>query len=183
MGSISKYLAAASLPNLGSLKVSSLGNEVMFGLLALVVVLLFALSLGRTRVLLSLLAIYIAFTLQAVFPFFGQLQNSVSFTHDLGTLRVVVFLALYVIALLILNGSVLRHRFTLAEAAFTPVILMGLVQLGLIVSIILNLAPDFYGIVGRMPSASIPYLATQRALFVWSLVPLALILFTKRGSN
>ena len=134
MPDLSKYSQSLQLPDLGS------GG--LFALLVLVVILLFALSLGRTRVLISLLAVYVAFTLQAVFPYFAYLQEMLS--KDLSTLRVGVFLLLYLITFGLLNRSVLLARFNLSEAAFFSVVFMGIIQLGLLVSIILNLAPSFY---------------------------------------
>ncbi len=155
----------------------------MSALLIVVIILLFALSLGRTRVLISLLSIYVAFTLQAIFPFFGQLQKSVSFTHDLATLRVIVFLALYVVILGLLNRSVLLAHFNLSEAAFFSVIFMGLIELGFLISIVLNLAPSFYWISGNVPASVLPYFATQRALFYWALAPLVMVVFSKRSNT
>lgn len=179
MGFLAATLSSSSLSKLSSLIVPALGAGTMFGLLVLVVILLFAFSLGRTRVLISLLAIYVAFTLQTVFPFFSQLTKSTPL-HDLAVLRVLVFIALYVLVFLILNASILKSRFNLGEAAFVSVVVMGVVQLCFIVSIILNLAPSFYGIESRLPSALIPYLATRQALFAWSVIPIILALFSKR---
>ena len=161
----------------------TLGPSILFGLLVLVVILLFALSLGRTRVLVSLLAVYVAFTLQTIFPFFGQLQKSFSSSRDLASLRVIIFLVLYVIIFGLLNRSILRARFNLSEAAFFSVVLMGIIQLGFLVSIILNLAPTFYGVDQYLPKSIMPYIANQHALFYWSLVPLILVLFSKHSHS
>jgi len=173
MPDLSKYSQSLQLPDLGS------GG--LFALLVLVVILLFALSLGRTRVLISLLAVYVAFTLQAVFPYFAYLQEMLS--KDLPTLRVGVFLLLYLITFGLLNRSVLLARFNLSEAAFFSVVFMGIIQLGLLVSIILNLAPSFYSINDKIPKELLPYIATQRALFYWTLLPLFMLLFAKRSPH
>ena len=159
-----------------------LGPGMLFGILALVIVLLFAFSVGRTRILISLLAIYVAFSLQTVFPYFSKLQQLATFTKDLPTLRVIVFLILYALAFVLLNGSILRGRFSLGETSFLPVILMGVVQLGFILSIVFNLAPTFFSINERLPKDIIPYLATRQALFYWSLAPIVLLLFSRNKS-
>lgn len=158
-----------------------LGPTALFGLLALVIVLLFALSLGRTRVLISLLSVYVAFTLQAIFPFFSKLQGMIGFAaKDLPTLRVIVFLLVYLVVFVLLNRSVFKNRFSIGESAFISVFLMALIQLGLLISIILNLAPKFYGIDQQLPKFLSAYLAGQRALFSWSVLPLIVLLFSRR---
>lgn len=159
------------LPNL------SLGSANIFILLALVCVLLFVLAMGRTRTLVSLLSVYVAFVLQAIFPYFGWLQkNAAALTDDLAILRVGILLAAYVVSFLLLNRSVLKGRFNMADASFVSVILTGLVQLGFLASIILNLAPaeQHY-----LPSGVLPYIANQKALFYWALAPLVLLIFQK----
>jgi len=168
VGSITHYLSSLHTPQIGPAG--------LFGILALVIILLGALSLGRTRSLISLLSIYVAFTLQAVFPFFQQLHSDLP-AYDLPTVRVFLFLALYAIVFAVLNQSVLLGRFNLSDAAPFSVVLIGVIQLGLMVSIILNLAPSFYNIDQKIPVSVLPYIGTQRALFWWSILPLVMVLF------
>ncbi|MEK7645622.1 MAG: hypothetical protein AAB374_00730 [Patescibacteria group bacterium] len=168
-----------TMPGLGTLSAPSLTSGELFGILVVVGVLLMALTLGRTRTLISVLAIYVAFTLQAMFPFFGWLLNNQSFTNDLPTLRVFVFFVLYAIVFGLLNRSILKTRFNLSESSFTAVVTMGLAQLGFIISIILNLAPSFYNISQRLPAGALPYIGNQHALFYWALVPILLLVFQK----
>jgi len=170
-----------TVPGLDSLRAPSLSSGELFGILVIVGVLLLALTLGRTRTLISVLSIYVAFTLQAIFPFFGWLLKNQSFTNDLPTLRVFVFLILYAIAFGLLNRSILKARFNLGEASFSAVVLMGLVQLGFIVSIILNLAPSFYEISSRLPGWTISIVGNQTALFYWALIPIIFLIFQKRS--
>ena len=135
---VAEKASQITIPGLGSLHTPSLSSGELFGILVVVGVLLMALTLGRTRTLISTLAIYVAFSLQAMFPFFGWLLQHQSFTNDLPTLRVFVFLILYAIVFGLLNRSILKTRFNLSEASFVAVVAMGLVQLGFFVSIILN---------------------------------------------
>lgn len=170
-----------SLPSLGSIGAPAFSSGELFGLLVIVGVLLMALTLGRTRTLVSTLSIYVAFTLQTIFPFFGWLLKHTSFTDDLPVLRVVVFFVIYAITFFLLNRSVLKARFNLGEASFSAVVLMGLAQLGFVVSIIVNLAPSFYDISSKIPVGLLPYIGNQSALFVWALIPCGLILFQKHN--
>lgn len=143
----------------------------------MVCILLFALSMGRTRTLVSLLSIYVAFVLQAVFPYFGWLQtNAKSLTSDLPTLRIGFLLVAYIVSFVILSRSVLKKGFGLGDSSFITVIIMGLLQLGLLASIILNLAPAYQS---YLPAKFLPYIAQQKALFYWALAPVLLLVFQK----
>ncbi len=176
-----KSIAITASKSLSSLQVPSLTPAELFGILVVVGVLLMALTLGRTRTLISTLSIYVAFSLQAIFPFFSWLLKQQSFTNDLPTLRVFVFLFLYAIVFGLMNRSILKTRFNLIESSFVSVVLMGLAQLGLVISIILNLAPSFYNISQRIPASLLPYIGNQHALFYWALVPIFLLLFQKHS--
>jgi len=170
-----------TIQGLSTLHAPSLTSGELFGILIVVGVLLMALTLGRTRTLISTLSIYVAFALQTIFPFFGWLLNHQSFTNDLPTLRVFAFILLYAIVFGLMNRSILKTRFNLSEASFASVIMMGLAQLGFIVSIILNLAPSFYDISQRLPASVLPFIGNQNALFYWALVPILLLVFQKKS--
>ncbi len=174
-----KSIAVTASKSASSLHVPALSSGELFGLLVIVGFLVLALTLGRTRTLVSVLSLYVAFALQTIFPFFGWLMKQQSFATDLPTLRVFVFLILYAISFGLLNRSLLKSRFNLSEASFFSVVLMGLVQLGFIVSIILNLAPSFYNIADRIPYGLDTFLSGQRALFGWAVVPILLLVFQK----
>ncbi len=173
--------SAITVPGLSNISSSSLSPGILFGIFVVVGVLLLALTLGRTRTLISVLSIYVAFALQTIFPFFGWLLGHQSLTNDLPTLRVFVFLILYGIVFTLLNRSILKSRFNLGESSFVAVVLMGIVQLGLLVSIILNLAPSFYNISIRLPAGLLPFFGNQHALFYWTLVPILLLVFQKHS--
>lgn len=178
---VAEKASQITIPGLSGLHSASISPGTLFATLVVVAVLLLALTLGRTRTLISVLSIYVAFTLQTIFPFYSWLLKNESFTNDPPTLRVIVFLGLYAVVFGLLNRTVLKGRFNLSESSFLSVVLMGMVQLGLIISIILNLAPSFYNISHRLPAYLLPYIGNQLALFYWSLVPLFLLLFQKHS--
>ncbi len=174
-----KSIAVTASKSASSLHVPALSSGELFGLLVIVGFLILALTLGRTRTLVSVLSLYVAFALQTIFPFFGWLMKQQSFASDLPTLRVFVFLILYAISFGLLNRSLLKSRFNLSESSFFWVVVMGLVQLGFIISIILNLAPSFYNLADRIPYGLNAFLTGQRALFAWAIIPILLLFFQK----
>ena len=67
VGSVSAGLGGGLLASIGLQS-----SQMLFGLLFLIVILLWGFSLGRTRALVSLLSIYIAFVIEEAFPYVGH---------------------------------------------------------------------------------------------------------------
>lgn len=178
---VAQKASQITVPGLGALHTPTLTSGELFGILVVVGVLLMALTLGRTRTLISVLSLYVAFALQTIFPFFGWLLEHQSFTNDLPTLRVFVFIFLYAVVFGLMNRSILKTRFNLIESSFMSVVLMGLAQLGFMISIIINLAPGFYDISKRLPASFLPFIGNQSALFYWALIPIFLLVFQKHS--
>lgn len=175
-----KYLDSLSIPSIPSISSFSLGPEMLFGVLALIFILLYGLSLGRTRALVSLLAIYIAYSIQSVFPYLDRLHDLLSISPDLYITRVALFLVTYILVFLILNKSLVKRRLTLADASFFSVSIISLLQLIILVTVITNIVPlSALRLNGKIPGDFVQYFATQEALFYWFLAPIVVLLFMK----
>lgn len=166
------YLSYIRLPSLSS------NPSVLFALLALVILILYSLSLGRSRALLSLLAIYIAFVFEMIFPYYSKLVRFEFIPQSESLIKVIIFLFAYVIAFIILNRSLIKSRMTLDETSILWVLIISALQLILLISIITNISPLIKPY--RLPPLIVPYVSTPQALFFWSLVPLVLLIFLKR---
>jgi len=176
---VEKYIPNFDLTAISGLNLN-FGPSGLFAVLALIFLLLFGLSLGRTRALVSLLGIYIAYAILSVFPYLERLQEFVKISPELYITRVVLFLAIYIAVFVILNRSLVKGRLTLKEASFFSVSVISFLQLGLLVTVISNIIPvsafKFSDNLSR-------YFATNEALFFWFLVPLVVVLFMKRGNK
>jgi hypothetical protein len=171
-------LLASYLEKFSSLNI---GPEMLFGLLAAIFLLLYSLSLGRTRALVSLLAIYIAYVLQAIFPYFSELHSAIRFSPEMYITRVGLFLIFYVVIFAILNRSLVKHRLTMKEFSLFWVSLISLLQLGILVSVILNFIPvDKLSI---FPEYLLGYFAEQRALFFWLTAPVVILITMRRDKR
>ncbi|MBI2068604.1 MAG: hypothetical protein HYT67_00650 [Candidatus Yanofskybacteria bacterium] len=156
----------------------NLGPEALFGILVVVFLLLYGLSLGRTRALISLLGIYIAYVLQAIFPYFSELHDAVRVSPEMYLTRIALFFVFYLTVFAILNRSLVKHRLTMKEFSIFWVSLISLFQLGILVSIILNFIPvDKLTI---FPEYLLGYFAEQRALFFWLTAPVLILLMMRR---
>lgn len=153
----------------------------LFAGLILVFLILYGLSLGRTKALISLLGIYIALAFDATFPYLEQLHGLVGLTEEIYTTRIVVFMLVYLLAFAVLNNSFARTRFTLKESSIISVAVISLAQIGLLIAVITNIIPD--DIIEKMPEYLSAYFATKQALFYWIVLPILLLMFLRRGKR
>lgn len=147
-----------------------------------VFILLYGLSLGRTRAVFSFLGIYIAYAVQSVFPYWDWLHETVKFSPQPYFTKVSFFLAVYFAVFLILNKSLAKNRLTITEASFFAVTIISLLQLGLLLIIVLGMLP--LDIIARfVPAALAVYFITPPAVFFWFTVPIPALLLVKRGKE
>lgn len=160
-----------------------LGPSGLFVLLGLIFLLLYGLSLGRTRALVSLLGIYIAYAIMSVFPYLDRLHESIIISSELYVTRVGLFLVVYVIVFAILNRSLVKSRLTLKDASFFSVSITSVLQLVLLITIITNIIPSSVLMVSGNLSGLVEYFSTNEALFYWFLAPIIVLLFMKRDKK
>lgn len=164
------------------------GPSGLFAILGLIFLLLYGLSLGRTRALISLLGIYVAYAIMSVFPYLDRLHDVIKISPELYITRVGFFLAVYIIVFAALNGSVVQNRLNLKDASFLSVSIVSILQLGLLITIITNIIPvSALKLSGDLSYLS-EYFSTTDALFYWFLVPIMIVAFmrgnkTSRGSE
>lgn len=155
------------------------GPEVLFFLLGVIFVLIWGLSLGRTRALVSLLAIYVAYVLEITFPYLNQVYGAFNLKADENLLKVGLFFAAYIIVFGILNKSLVKVRLSMKETSLATVGLISILQLGLLISIIANTLPQ--DLISKVPVYLLPFFVGQQALFAWFLLPVIAILFIKKN--
>lgn len=156
-----------------------LGPQVLFFTLGVIFILLWGLSLGRTRALVSLLAIYIAYVLETLFPYLSYINDGLNLNYDISFIRIGLFFAIYIIVFAILNGSVVKARLTMGETSLAIVGLISALQLGLLTSIIVNNLSAV--ILRQAPEFILPFFYGQQALFAWFLAPVISLLFIRKN--
>ena len=172
-----KYIPNFNLASLSGLNFD-LGPESLFGLLVVVFLLLYGLSLGRTRALMSLLSIYIAYVLQATFPYFSELHQAVRFSPEMYMTRIALFLLFHITIFAILNRSLVKHHLTMKEFSIFWVSLISLLQLVILASIILNFIPKDQ--ITMLPQSLLGLFAEQRSLFFWLTAPVLILIAMRK---
>lgn len=159
----------------------NIGPTTLFVGLGLVFLILYGLSLGRTKALISLLSIYVALAFDAAFPYLEQLHGIVGITEEIYTTRVGVFLAVYLIVFAILNNSFASKRLVLKDSSIISVSIVSLTQIGLLIAVVTNIIPE--EIIEKMPEYLSAYFATKGSLFFWIVAPLLILIFLRRSKR
>ncbi|MBI2065177.1 MAG: hypothetical protein HYT62_03945 [Candidatus Yanofskybacteria bacterium] len=157
--------------------VSGMGFTWLFGALGAVSLSLYGLSLGRTRAVMSLLAIYVTFAFDRLFPYFSEIKNMVSGSVVDYWIRIGIFLAVYILVFIIFNFSLLRKRFSSSEFSLFGILLISLLQLGFVGSIIFSYLPNELAV--KWSFGFYNYIGTQQALFFWAMAPLPALLLLR----
>ena len=164
----------------GSAGFSKLNYGWLIALFFVFVVFLIGLNLGRSRILLSLISLYVAAFLEPRFVYFDKLREATGNRPEFW-LHIGLFLAFFIISFAILNRSVLKHSMTLRETSFFPIIFAAILEIGFLASLIMAYFPP--EISGNLPAAFIKFFGTQNAQFWWALTPLILLIFMKRKNK
>ena len=149
--------------------------------LALVFLILYGLSLGKTKALISLLGIYVALAFDASFPYLEQLHDALPIEVEKYATRLVVFMLMYLLTFTILNKSFASKRLALKDSSIISVSVISLTQIGLLIAVITNIIPD--EIIEKMPEYLSAYFSTKEALFFWIIIPILMLIFMRKGKR
>lgn len=153
----------------------------LFAGLVLVFLILYGLSLGRTKALISLLSIYVALAFDAAFPYLGRLHDLIGVTKEIYATRIIVLMLVYLLTFAVLNSSFAKTRFSMKESSIISVAVISLAQIGLLIAVITNIIPD--EIIEKMPEYLSAYFGTKEALFFWIIIPIIIIFFIRKGKK
>lgn len=160
----------------------NLSPGLLFAGLLFVFVLIYGLSVGRTRAVFSFLGIYIAYAIYSVFPFWDKLDEIIKFSPQPYFTRIGFFLISYLLIFLVLNVSLVKNRLTIGEASFFAVGVISILQLGLLTAIILNMLP-VAALAQFLPAYLAQYFITPPAMFYWFVVPIPALLLARRNKE
>ena len=116
--------------------------DVFIILFFLVSSLLYGISLGRDRILVMMVAIYMALAVVKYVPFINEFQASIS-VNDTFALKVSVFLGAFIILFFLLSQSALLRAFgqTAEQGSFLQVAVFSVLHAGLLISVTLSFFP------------------------------------------
>ena len=167
-----------NIENFANISFISFGPGWLFGVLGTVAVSIFSLSIGRTRTVISLLSIYVAFVFDKIFPYSDQIYSITVNKFSEYWLHIGIFLATYIVIFIIFNFSFIRKRLSSTEYSLFGIVVLSMLQFGLFISIIFNMMP--ISLTSGWLPLSYQYFSTPLALFFWALAPLPVLLFIKK---
>ena len=159
----------------------NVGPATLFVGLVLVFMMLYGLSLGRTKALISLLSIYVALAFDAVFPYLKQLHDVIGITKEVYLTRVILLLLVYILVFVVLSNSFASKRLALKDSSIISVSVISLAQIGLLIAIITNIIPD--KIIDNLPKYLSAYFSTKQALFYWIIAPIIILIFLRKNKK
>lgn len=178
VGSFSKNFSG--LDGLMSSTVNS-GGSLLF-LFFLFTIFLSALSFGKTRIILALLATYISAYLESIFLYQSELAEKFSDFLKFPAVfwaRLLVFIVFFVMAFLILNRSILKPKMSLQESPPVTIFVLSMLQGIFWLTILLSFLPAGNSVFsGYLIVAK--YLAGPSAGLIWSFIPLLAMLLLRR---
>ena len=167
---ISSFFQQAQSGNLQAYVGAFTNVHQLFGLLILLFIFLYGISVGKTKALLSLMSIYGAFMLTVTFPFVPALLSMIGDNVNGALVPALLFINFYIIVSALFNFSSLRHRLSMGELSFGKVLVISIFQVGFLASVLFYLLP-----VEIIPDSLLSvysYFGTQQALFFWAVLPL-----------
>jgi hypothetical protein len=140
------------------------------------VIFLVGFGLGRSRMMISLISLYIASFLEVHFVYFnnisGILKNIPPHVMHIGFLLII-----YGVVFFLLNRSFIKQRLTLKEASIFVAALMAILQIGFMASIMISYLPAVSTAV--FPQWVLLIFGTKNAQFLWALTPIIVLIFMK----
>lgn len=136
----------------------------------LVTVFLYGMSLGRDRIIVILVSIYMALAVVSKAPMLGESSAGVNFGQFFA-LKVTTFLGLFVLLFFMMSRSALQKTFgNLAAGKWWQIMLFSTFHVGLLVSITLSFLPA-EAVAGLAPITR-QIFASQAGQFFWILAPI-----------
>jgi len=134
-----------------------------------------AFTFGRSRMLVSLVSIYIAYFIEWQFPYFSFIKQYLPKIDD-AWFHAGIFIVAYILVLAILFGSILKTRMSMREASFLPLVLVAVVEVGFLASISISFLPTKNSII---TDNLYNFFGTPTARLVWGILPIVLLLFSR----
>lgn len=160
------------LGNVSNVADFDFGYTMLILVFLFIVIVLLGFTLGKSKMMLALLSVYVAGLLNVVFPYHDEILQLLK-TED-GTLkafiaRLAVMLVFLAIAILILKNSVVSARFSHKEVSTPAILVMSVLMVGLIASIVVPFVPVN---AQSVSGSTVQYFGSSLARFLWAVIPL-----------
>ena len=144
-------------------------------------VFLYGMTMGRDRIIVILVSIYMALAVVSNAPILARLHADVSL-HDYFAFRVTTFLGVFVLLFFLLSRSALLKTFgSLAAGRWWQVFVFSIMHVGLLVSITLSFLPA--DAVGHLAPLTQRVFASDTGRFLWVVMPIFAMVLLKDNDD
>jgi hypothetical protein len=139
---------------------------------------LYGLSLGRDRIVVILVSIYMALAVVNTAPYIGNIQAEVG-VNQLFVVRASLFLGVFIVLFLMLSRSALLNTIASADnrGSFWQIILFSMMHVGLLISITLSFLP--LSSTNGLAPLTRQIFTSQTGKFIWIIAPIVLMMLVK----
>ncbi len=142
---------------------------------------LYGLSLGRDRVIVILVSIYMALAVVNTAPFIGNFQANVGLSN-IFVFRISAFVAVFIALFLLLARSALLQTIANSDTkgSWWQVMLFSFLHVGLLISIVLSFLPPEAS--GRLAPLTQRIFTSETGRFLWIVGPIFAMALIKGGA-
>ncbi|MBI4426701.1 MAG: hypothetical protein HY567_03925 [Candidatus Kerfeldbacteria bacterium] len=142
---------------------------------------LYGLSLGRDRVIVILVAIYMALAVVNTAPYIGNFQADVG-VADVFVFRISAFVAVFIALFLLLARSALLQTIASADekGSWWQVMLFSFLHVGLLISIVLSFLPPTA--TDKLAPLTRSIFVSESGRFLWIIGPIVAMVLIKGGA-
>lgn len=142
---------------------------------------LYGLSLGRDRIIVILVSIYMALAVVTTAPYIGNVATEIGLSQ-LFVLRISAFLAVFIVLFFLLARSALLKTIASSDSdgAWWQVLLFSFLHVGLLIAITLSFLPPEAS--QNLAPVTRRLFVTDTARFIWILLPIIAMIVIKGGA-
>jgi hypothetical protein len=139
---------------------------------------LYGVSLGRDRIVVILVSIYMSLAVINYAPFVGAYEAEIAFA-DLFVFRISAFLGAFVLLFFLLSHSALLKTISASDVAgsWFQVLLFSILHVGLLISVTLSFLPP--NALTELSSFTKMVFVDEYARFAWIVLPIFAMIFTQ----
>lgn len=147
----------------------------------LIAAFLYGFSLGRSRIIVILVSIYMALAVVNAAPYFGPAATEINF-NNVFVLRITSFIGIFVVLFFLLSRSALLKAIAPTDegGSWWQVMLFSFLHVGLLISVTLSFLPG--DAINQLALITKQIFVGDTPKFIWIVAPIvAMIVIRKRG--
>ncbi len=139
---------------------------------------LYGLSLGRDRILVILISIYMALAVVSTAPYIGNFSTEIGLS-DFFVVKISLFLGVFILLFFLLSRSALLQTIASSDAKgnFFQVLLFSVLHVGLLISITLSFLPE--SAANSLSKMTQTIFTSEMGRFIWIVAPIILMILFK----